>query len=122
MKWNDLLVWIAVYAVFIFPVYLILRMWREAFGAPRMPTPHVASLIVATLSQAFLLAGLLEPTVIGPDYSPRRFTTIAINLALMLGALLVTAIVRSGKRRRLIVTCAWLACVWLYMGTISSAV
>ena len=122
MKWNDLLVRIVVYALFILPVYLILRMWREAFGGSRMPTPHTASLIFATLSQALLLAGLLEPSVIGPDYSPRRFTTIAINVALMVGAVLVSAFVRSGKRRRLIVTCAWLACVWLIVGAVSSAV
>jgi hypothetical protein len=122
MKWNDLLVQILVYALFVAPMLPILRLWRAAFGVPRMPAPHMASLTGATLSHGLLLAGLLEAKVIGPDYSDRRFMTIGINAGVMAVAAIVSAIVRSPQRRKLVVTCVWLTCAWLVIGAVSSAV
>ena len=122
MKLNDLLIQIAIYALFVGPVLPILRLWRAAVGVPRLPAPHLASLIAATLSEALILAGILEAKVIGPDYSDRRFMTIGFNAGVMAVAVIASAVVRSPQRRKLLVTCVWLTCAWLIMGAVSSVV
>ena len=121
MKWNDLLVQIAVYAVFALPVLFILRSWRDAFIAPRMPRLHVASLIAATLSQAFLLASLIEPRILGPGLGSQPSALITVNVVVMLVAAIVAAVTWSAKRRRLVMTCIWQVCLWMIMWTVGTA-
>jgi hypothetical protein len=79
-------------------------------------------LLLATGSQAFLILGLLSASVLGPDYSDRRYATIIINLLPMLAATVAVAIAGRRLRWPLLVACAWITCSWGYMLAISSVV
>lgn len=80
------------------------------------------ALVLATLSWAFLLAGVIVPRLIGPDYSPRRYGTIYANLGVMLIAAVLAAARGRPRRRLLVVICLWIGCAWLYALVASSAV
>jgi len=83
---------------------------------------HLALLAVLTLSQLLLVAGLLRGEVLGPDYSPRRYTTIYVNLVAMVIATVVAARTDSRVRRELFTAAASLTCAWVYVAAVSSVV
>jgi len=98
------------------------RLAKPSVGHARATHLERAILILVSLSQAFLMLGLLSTAVIGHDYSPRRYATIEINFVAMLGATVIAAV--AGRRARLPLTIsgAWVTCSWAYLGMISSVV
>jgi len=79
-------------------------------------------LILATCSQAFLIVGLLSASLLGPDYSNRRYATIIINLLPMFAATVAVAVAGRRLRWLLLVSCAWITCSWGYVLAINSMV
>ena len=98
------------------------RFVRSPAGGPVSRVVALVVLVLVTCSQAFLLAGMYDGNVIGPDYSDRRFTAIKINLAAMVLATGLAIAVRRQVGWVGVASAAWVSCSWLYMGAVSSAV
>ena len=94
---------------------------RAPAGAPGRRA-RLALLVLLSASLLLLWAGLVWTQAIGPDYSPRRFATIQVNLGLMAAATLVAARTRGPARGVLVAAGAALTCAWLYLLAISSVV
>jgi hypothetical protein len=78
--------------------------------------------VLTTLSFMLLLAGLIWSSVLGPDYSRRRFTMIYANLAVV--AVVCLASLLGSRRYKLplsIASCI-VALEWIYLAVVSSVV
>jgi hypothetical protein len=81
-----------------------------------------ATIIAPTLSVVLLLLAIphdLRWILLGPDYSHRLYTTVEVNIVLVL-----VAAVYCAKKKRWIgaVASAMLALSWLWVGAINSVV
>jgi len=80
------------------------------------------TLILPTLSAVLLLLAIqhdLRWILLGPDYSHRLYTTIEVNMVLLLVAAVYSAI----KKRWIVAAAsAVLALAWLWVGAINSVV
>lgn len=83
---------------------------------------HLVLLVLLTLSALLLLAGLSRAESLGPDYSPRRFATIGVNLVAMVASTIVAARTDVRVRRELVTATVSLTCAWAYVAAVSSAV
>jgi hypothetical protein len=98
------------------PIILLGIAWRRYDRQMR------ATIIAPTLSVVLLLLAIphdLRSIVLGPDYSHRLYTTIEVNIVLVLVAAVYCAI----KKRWIgAVASAMLALSWLWVGAINSVV
>jgi hypothetical protein len=101
---------------------------RGWLGAARAQTGvpgqriRLTLLVLLTASLLFLWAGLAWTPVIGPDYSPRRFATIQINLVVMAATTLVAARTKGPGQAARVTAGAWLTLAWFYMLAVGSVV
>ncbi len=108
------------------PLAPISRAWyvaRKAGGGSRGGLQRDGVLLtVVTASYLVILGGLLFRGMLGVDYSARRFTTICLNLGLMVVVTAWTAARRGPLGGILPLSAAVVAAVWLYIAAISSVV
>jgi len=108
------------------PLAPISRAWyvaRKAVGGARGGLQRDGVLLtVVTASYLVILAGLLFREILGVDYSARRFTTILLNLGLLVVVTAWTAVRRGPMGGILPLSAAVVAAVWLYIAAISSVV
>lgn len=98
------------------------RLLTQSAGQARATHLERALLVLVSLSQVLLMSGLVSASVIGDDYSDRRYATIAINFVAMLVATVVAAIAARRVRAPLVLSGAWVTCSWAYVGALSSVV
>jgi hypothetical protein len=79
--------------------------------------------LVSFASWLLLVSDLAWRGFVGFDYSARRFTTIEINLIVILALAVIAAVfARNRSRWWLVAASSILAVDWLYMGVVSSVV
>ncbi len=114
-----------VWTLLVLPVISVGMGWlvsaRGQAGIPGQRT-RLTLLVLLTASLMFLWAGLAWTPVIGPDYSPRRFATININLVVMAATTLLAVRTQGPGRVALVTAGAWLTLAWFYMMAVGSVV
>lgn len=80
------------------------------------------SLALQTLSFVWLLAGLVHGTIIGPDYSTRRFAVICGNITVAFLSIFLSASAQDSLRSVVAAAGGAVAFDWLYLAAVSSAV
>lgn len=115
-----------VFVLVFFPTVLVAISWRRLMRLPdadgRARALGLAVLLLATLSQAYLVLGLLNRDILGSDYGFQRFATIFTNLGVMLATTIVAAVIRREMGGVLVAACAWITGSWVYAAAVSSMV
>ncbi len=102
----------------------LLLAWRRAAAPAQQGNASLAKpvLVVVTLSFLLFICGLVWKPLLGADYTSRRYTTIYLNLAIMV-ICTAAAIVRGRQHRTAVATsAAIIALEWLYVAAVSSVV
>jgi hypothetical protein len=108
------------YAALALPVVLIVIGWRAVLKQrPGRAAGIVLGLVTA--SYLWILAVAAFAPVVAPDYSDRRFITIYVNMAVMLGCVIVALLRRQMRRQLLLASCVLLL-LWVFAAGVSSAV
>ena len=108
------------------PTVPIAIAWVRAVRSPAETAGQrglrVVLLALVTASQAVVLAGLVSSQVIGPDYSPERYSRIYVSLIAMAITTIAAATALKRGRLLLVTAGAWLTLSWLYILAVSSVV
>lgn len=106
------------------PLFMALR--RFLHNESDEPTSAVSrariQLSIITASFLLLLCGLFWSSVLRPDYSRRRFTTIHANLAIVILAFLASAFGSRRFKAPLLAAGAIVAVGWAYAAVVNSVV
>ncbi len=114
-------------ALLLTPLLATLWAWKEQWDLRRVHR-RIATLLrlalvsALTLSAMWIPASLIYPSLLGEDYTPRRFHTIEMNLLFSLvcmGLVFVTEVERKGS---VALSAGLLVMGWGYMLAISSVV
>ena len=104
---------LVIWALFFLPLLLVATVWR------RSNRPH-SSLVLLTLSGAFLVASSVpsaKHVLLGANYSNRLYSSLEINLALVL---LIAGYLAFKRQWVALTGAAFLALDWLYLIVVNS--
>jgi hypothetical protein len=117
-------VFVTIVSLAVIPVSLA---WRQLLKHPSgLASSHLITeklpLLVTSLSCTLFLVALVYPTILGPFYSNRRFTTIWTNLGLTLLMALFSSLGKHRSKLIVTISAALTAFVWLYAWIVNAAV
>ena len=102
---------------------LVMAWRRIILGAEE--TYHFSTLpllVLITGSFFLLLSGLLWRSIIGLDYTTRRFTIIYVNFGIVVLSGICAVFYKNALRTPLLLSALFVSLEWLYSATVSSVV
>jgi len=85
-------------------------------------TATLVAISLVLVSCAVFILGLFCKPILGPDYSPRRFTTIWVNLLLNFGIIVMVLVRKWRGSREVAIAGAFGVLAWFYLAGVSSVV
>jgi hypothetical protein len=126
MAYADDRLWYVVMGLIVSPVIPLavgwVRLLRSRRRTQRDSPWTVAQLLVTSASFSLIVLGLFAPSVLGADYSTRRFATIHVNLAVMLVVTVAGPILAKEVRLETLASGVLTTVAWVYLRIVNSVV